>query len=127
MNNMYWDCQLDEKTRDEAWSEVMRLGRKREYGSTHNLSELEVRTIVATAEYFAGEYYQQVIFDLTRAKYKIFDWLAMLIDGRDDGNCHMTQVFTYAYLKADGHPREMVDILRRYDFEVTKPDLNEVL
>lgn len=123
----YWDCQLDEETRSIAWDRVMELGREIEHGVTHNLNMNDVETIVATANWFAEDYTQQVVFDLWRAKYKIYDWLAMLLDGRDDGHCAMTQVFTYAYLKANGHPKEMVRILRREDFEPRQPDLNEVL
>jgi len=56
------------------------LGKSLEKGVTHKLPESFIHSIIGTLDFFgasAGEL-QQAIFDLTVAKYKIFDVLGMM-------------------------------------------------
>ena len=79
-----WEPTLTEEKRKDLHETVMKLGQERETGTTHELSEDQLRTVLATADFFTQDgYTDQVKFDLVNARYKIYDWIAMLLDGRD--------------------------------------------
>lgn len=129
-----WEVKLkdDEKEskdyRKELWEKVMKKGKKQESGTTHNLSRDDIRTILGTVDFFLKdeEYLKQVKYDLITCKYKVYDWIAMLLDGRDDGNSKVTQVMTYAYLKTDS-VEEFIEDLRRTDYQIKEPDITEYI
>lgn len=72
----------------ELHTKLLQVGRKLEKGTIHKLEAPFIETLLATLDYFQADKRQlgQVHFDLTVAKYKIFDWLGMCYTGRLDAN-----------------------------------------
>jgi len=121
-----WEPTLTEEKREDLHGTVMELGQEREQGTTHELSEDQLRTVLATADFFTQDgYTDQVKFDLVNARYKIYDWIAMLLDGRDDGNERLTQVMTSAYIKAND-VWGFIQNLRRKDYQIEEPELDPI-
>lgn len=73
--------------KSKLWDKVMKKGRKQEKGITHKLSPDEITTIVATAEALGScsNFIRQLIWDLTVAKYKLYDEIGMLLTDRYKG------------------------------------------
>lgn len=71
----------------KLWEEVMKKGREQEKGITHRLTKDEVTTIIATADALGVNetFLNQLIWDLTVARYKLFDEIGMLLTGRYKG------------------------------------------
>ena len=86
----------------KVWDRVMELESKdnRHKGVANTLDIDDLLTIFATAEFFgAGETdLAQLSFDLKRARYRVFDWLAMAVQGRMSCR-NVVKVFTYVFLK----------------------------
>jgi len=121
-----WEPTLTEEKRKDLHETVMKLGQERETGTTHELSEDQLRTVLATADFFTQDgYTDQVKFDLVNARYKIYDWIAMLLDGRDDGNERLTQVMASAYIRATD-VEGFIQNLRRKDYQIEKPKLEPI-
>jgi len=76
-----------EKLKEKLWNEVMRIGKKWEKGITHQMTPLQVEILTRTLEsarvspYFA----MQFGWDMTVAKYKLYDEIGMLLTGRYEG------------------------------------------
>lgn len=106
-----------------TWERVMALkgaGVSEAKGFANTLSEDDRQTIYATIDFFGGSY-QQDIFDLKIAQYRVFDWLAMRIQGRHSGSENdkvATQVLVYSFLKAGGVPSKFIDDLRVTDYQI---------
>jgi hypothetical protein len=106
----------------------MRVGREREKRIANYLSPDDVRTIVATLEFFNVErpLLQQTAWDLTVPRYRVFDWLAMNLDREmnderlgkhivpDDSNIWVAQGQTYVHTSA---VPQFINSLRYNDYE----------
>jgi len=110
----------------ELWNQVMNLGKKQELGTTNKLDLDDLKTILATMDYFNATriWLKQTVWDLTKAKYKVFDWLAMSIMSRNDddreSNNIPLKVLVYAYLKAKGNINKFIENLRVDDYDIER-------
>lgn len=106
-----------------TWSKVMAKAYKdkRHHPGTpaNNLTDDEVTTIVATAEFFNASDIDlhQIVFDLKGPRYRVFDWLGMAIMGRVECK-HAVQVFAHSFLKSDGDVDAFIADLRVNDYDV---------
>lgn len=88
---------------------------KRHKGVANNLTDDELNTVIGTIDFF-GDPYQQDIFDLKVARYRVFDWLAMRVQGR--GAPESTKVLVYSFLKVEGNIDKWIEDLRITDYDV---------
>jgi len=112
----------------EAWNQVMQLRTKetRTKGIANTLGDDEITTILATMEFFGASNYflKQTIFDLKRARYRLFDWIAMCLNGRwhyeknDDYNKVVVKVIAHSFLKAGGNIDKFIEDLRITDYQI---------
>ncbi|MFA5407041.1 MAG: hypothetical protein WC307_06815 [Candidatus Nanoarchaeia archaeon] len=112
----------------DSWTEVMALRRKetRTKGCANTLRRDEVETILATMEFFGADDYlmRQAHLDLTLPRYRVFDWLAMCIDGRRTiGKGHPSndlpiKVIAHSFLKAQGDIDKFITDLRETDYDL---------
>jgi hypothetical protein len=119
---------LTDEIKDRLWKEVVRKGRKQERGATNKLTGDELITIVATADAFGCNYnfIRQIVFDLGVAKYKLWDWIGMLLTDRYKGYGETEKelknaerfVRIIAELYAQYSIPEMISILRQIDFDI---------
>lgn len=111
------------ETSMSTWSKVMALkanGKAEAKGVLNLLSKDNVNTVVGTIDFFGGDY-RQDIFDLWTAKYRVFDWLAMRVQGRNSGSASdiaATKVLVYSFLKVDGVPSKFIQDLRETDYDI---------
>ena len=68
-----------------TWQAVMSKKKNddRHKGVANTLTDDELETIIATIDFFGGDY-RQDIFDLKVARHRVFDWLAMRVQGRSE-------------------------------------------
>jgi hypothetical protein len=119
---------LPEDLKDKLWKEVVEKGRKQEKGTINRLNEDELTTIVATADAFRcnPKFISQIAWDLSTAKYKLYDWIGMLLSDRYKGygetptELKNAERFTrvIAELYAQYSIPEMITILREIDFDI---------
>lgn len=113
---------------NETWDKVMALkdaGRSEAKGSANQLSIEDLETIIGTIDFFGGNY-QRDIFDLRVARYRVFDWLAMRVQGRRtapdqpkyEGDKEATKVLVHSFLKSEGVPSKFIDDLRSTDYDI---------
>lgn len=108
---------------NETWDKVMALkdaGRSEAKGSANQLSIEDLETIIGTIDFFGGNY-QRDIFDLRVARYRVFDWLAMRVQGRhsgSEGDKEATKVLVHSFLKSEGVPSKFIDDLRSTDYDI---------
>ena len=116
----------------EVWELVMAKGRKLERKVTHGLDRYALTTIMATADFFSvcDTFLKQMQWDLYVAQYKIFDWIAMLLNGRHRGYPNeyiptqqlVTRVMADAYLKDEvKNVKDFIQVLREVDYQLTEP------
>lgn len=100
-----------------TWQQVMaqKPNDKRHKGVANTLTDDELNTIIATIDFF-GDEYRQDIFDLKVARYRVFDWLAMRVQGR--GAPESTKVLAYSFLKVNGDIDKWIDDLRVSDYDI---------
>lgn len=102
----------------ETWDKVVALksaGAAEAKGVTNTLSREDIITIVATIDFFGGDYVQDLA-DLKAYRYRVFDWLGMrVMSGRDEV---ATKVLVYSFLKSGGVPSKFVQDLRESDYDV---------
>jgi hypothetical protein len=119
---------MNYKYNGELWDEIIKNGRKNdEHKDIANiLTKEDVKTIVATAEFFDASdiWLRQIFYDLMIPKFRVFDWLAMCIMGRNDDerkrNNTALKVFVYAFRSANYVPSKFIDNLRRNDYDVIR-------
>jgi hypothetical protein len=111
----------------DLWTKVMEIGEKQEpasKGITNHFNEGDVTTIIATMDYFNASdiWKKQTYWDLMTAKYRLFDWLAMCVMGRNDDdretNNQALKVLVHSYLKSKGDPKKFIEDLRYTDYDV---------
>ena len=119
----------------KLWTKLVEEGKKREKGMTNTLQREDVETIIATMMFFDlnRDLLRQAFWDLTIARYRVFDWLAMLLNGRCMGYGeqkdeqlrakNLSLIFAYIYLEKTRTPQEFIDYLRYHDLQVEWNDL----
>jgi hypothetical protein len=108
--------------RADAWKQVMALrakGKAESNGVANTLTRDDINTILGTADFFgASEGDMALIYtDLAFCRYRLFDWLAMAINGRLSCDTAV-KVFVYSFLKADGVPSAFVRDLQTTDYDI---------
>lgn len=100
-----------------TWEKVMACKKAdtRHKGVANNLTDDELQPILGTIDFF-GDPYQQDIFDLKVARYRVFDWLAMRVQGR--GAPESTKVLVYSFLKCEGDIDKWIEDLRNTDYDI---------
>lgn len=107
---------------NDTWDKVMSFKNKdkRKVGVANNLRDDELETIIALIDFFGGDY-RQDIFDLKVARYRVFDWLAMRVQGRHSGSEHdkeATKVLAYSFIKSEGDVDKFIEDLRVTDYDI---------
>ena len=108
---------------NETWDKVMALkeaGKSEARGVANTLSDDDLNTILGTIDFFGGNY-QLDIFDLKTARYRVFDWLAMRVQGRHSGSeadKEATKVLAYSFIKSGGVPSKFIQDLRETDYDI---------
>lgn len=107
--------QQKEKT---TWEKVMALkpADTRHVGVANNLDRDEINTILGTLDFF-GENLALPHFDLSVARYRIFDWLAMGVGGRIN-NQVACKVLVHSFLKSEGDIDKFIKDLRETDYQM---------
>jgi hypothetical protein len=105
-----------------TWERVMALRSKDDMhrGVANTLKDEDIETIIATIDFFGGDYKQDLL-DLKTFRYRVFDWLAMRINGRHSDNPSentCTKVLAHSFLKSNGTPSKMIDDLRTTDYDI---------
>ena len=104
-----------------TWDKVIELKNKDDMkkGVANTLEEHDINTILATAEFFGAEKWElrQIYFDLVVARYRVFDWLGMAIQGRLE-NKLAVKVFVHSFLKCGGVTSKFIQDLRETDYEI---------
>ncbi len=114
----------------KVWREVIRLGRLQEKKECNELDQDDITTILATIDFFGASniWMKQTYFDLSKKakpispRFKVFDWLAMCIDGRNDDDRKQNEaglkVLVYSFLKVKGNVKKFIEDLRLTDYQV---------
>jgi len=66
------------------WTELTTWGRRIERGLTHGMTDGQVNIILSLFD-FAPKFKKQIEWDLKKARYKLWDWLAMCLMCRTRG------------------------------------------
>ena len=101
--------------------ELEKNGRGEAKDIANTLTENDLNTILATADFFGASEAEltQIYFDLWIARYRVFDWLAMGVQGRFLCE-NAVKVFVHSFIKANGVPSKFVEDLQVTDYEVVK-------
>lgn len=108
---------------NDTWDKVMSfktVGAKEAKGVANTLNDDDINTICGTIDFFGGDY-RQDIFDLRVARYRVFDWLAMRVQGRHSGSeadKEATKVLAYSFIKSGGVPSKFIEDLRYTDYDI---------
>lgn len=103
----------------ETWNKIVALkdaGKAEAKGVANLLSDDDITTIIATIDFFGGDY-RQDIWDLRTARYRVFDWLGMRVQGRGD-NDSATKVLAHSFIKVGGVPSKFIEDLRITDYDI---------
>jgi len=108
----------------DAWKQVMALRNKetRKKGIANTLRDDELTTMIGTAEFFgcSNGFLGMMVFDLKTARYRLFDWIAMLVQGRHGNQPNAmltTKVFAHSFLKCEGDVDKFIEDLRETDYQ----------
>ena len=105
------------------WDKVVQLENKDDMnkGVANTLNDYDIKTILAVAEFFGAEKgdLQQVYFDLKMARYRVFDWLAMGVQGRIN-NKSAVKVFAHSFIKTNGVTSKFIEDLRITDYDIDR-------
>lgn len=102
-----------------TWEQVMALkdaGKEEAKGVANTLSDYDIQTIIATIDFFGGDY-RQDIADLKMFRYRVFDWLAMRVQGRGDSET-ATKVLAHSFIKVGGVPSKFIEDLQVTDYDI---------
>jgi hypothetical protein len=110
---------------NELHTQLLHFGKKKEpKGHINTLDKFDVQTVIATMEFFGATpiWIQQTFFDLRTAKYPVYDWLAMCVNGRNDDNRSQNEmalkVLIHSFIKSDYDEEKFIDDLRQTDYEI---------
>lgn len=81
VNNIY-------ESKSSVWKALMTYHDEKSDDIVNRLNKSDVVTILATMDFFGATrvWQKQTAFDLTVPKFRVYDWLAMCVDGRNDDN-----------------------------------------
>ncbi|MEI6079600.1 MAG: hypothetical protein WCQ53_03055 [bacterium] len=109
----------------KLWNEIMEKGKRMApRGCANSLDVDDVETIVATMDFFNAttQFIRQTYYDLTRARFRVFDWLAMVVMSRNDDdrdqNEASSKVLVHAFRSAGYDERKFIENLREHDYQV---------
>lgn len=109
------------------WKEIMELEKldNRHKGCANTLTVDDIDTILCTFDYFGASdnTLRQIMFDLSIARYRVFDWLAMFINGRygdDFGVESGVKVVAYALKKCQGNVTNFIIDLQETDYDMIR-------
>jgi len=109
----------------KLWNEIMEKGKPMApRGCANSLDGDDMETVIATMDFFNAtlQFQRQAYFDLIRAKFRVFDWLAMVIMGRNDDdraqNEMASKVLVYAFRSAGFDEKKFIENLREHDYQV---------
>lgn len=114
---------------ESIWTQVMKLksaSAKEESKGVNMLTDDELEAILGTIDFFGGDYHQDY-FDLAAnakpfaPRYRVFDWLAMRVQGRHSGSeaeTTVTKVLVHSFIKAGGVPSKFIQDLRETDYDM---------
>lgn len=108
------------------WADLVENGRKNQSHKEVNVFDKDdINTILGTVDFFGASelWMRQIFFDLTIAKYRFFDALAMYVQGRaDDSEDNKTglKVLCYAFIDAGYNEKKFIDNLRYNDYEIIR-------
>ena len=113
------------------WSDLVENGRKNQSHPEINvLDKDDIISIIATIEYFGASdvFMKQIYFDLANhgmyaPKYKLFDALAMYVDGRADDsedNIQGLKVLCHAFITSGYNEKKFIENIRVNDYEVVR-------
>lgn len=100
-----------------TWDKVMAMKKNdtRHKGIANNLTDDELQPIMGTIDFFGGNW-QQAMFDLKTARYRVFDFLAMAVGGRIEPE--PAKVLIHSFLKVDGDIDKWIEDLRVTDYDI---------
>ena len=107
-----------------TWAELVNEGKKHQSDPHVNILKKEdMNAIFGTMEFFDASigWMQLSHFDLMTAKYRVFDWLAMCVGGRNDrteSNNTALKVLVYAFRTAKYDERKFIKNLQVVDYQV---------
>lgn len=106
-----------------VWSQVMALKKNddRCKGVANTLTDDEIETVIATVDFFGGDYRQDILDLRNFGRYRVFDWLAMRIQGRHSGSVHdvnATKVLAHSFIKSNGVTSAFIQDLRETDYDM---------
>jgi hypothetical protein len=108
-----------------VWLAVMALedaGKDETYDTYANiLNRDDFETVLATADFFGASRtdLQQIYMDLSFPRYRVFDWLAMCVNGRIESK-DATKVFVYSFIKSGGVPSKFIEDLQVTDYDIDR-------
>lgn len=107
-----------------TWEKVMahKKDDTRHIGVANNLTDDEIETILATIDFFGGNY-KQAYSDLSsRARfapqYRVFDFLGMCVMGNRIESEDAVKVLVHSFLKSNGDIDLWIQDLRETDYQV---------
>ena len=116
--------QAEVKIPEDLWDYIVEEGKKIEKGITNKFNKDDILTIIETMDFFQATdlWKKQTYFDLTLPKYRLFDWLAMCVMGRNNDNRKQNntalKVLVWAWLKTKGIPEDFIADLRETDYQI---------
>ncbi|MEI6080099.1 MAG: hypothetical protein WCQ53_05660 [bacterium] len=109
----------------DLWNEIMGKGKPvAPRGCANSLDADDVETVIATMDFFNAtlQFQRQTYFDLIKAKFRVFDWLAMVVMSRNDDdreqNEMASKVLVYAFRSAGYDEKKFIENLREHDYQV---------
>ena len=111
----------------ELWEELVTEGEKNQSNKEINvLNKDDIISIVSTMHFFESSeiWTRQTMFDLSIAKFRVFDWLAMCVMSRNDDNREQNnvalQILIYAFQKANYNEKKFIENLRYNDYDIIR-------
>ena len=109
----------------ELWEEILEKGLENQsHKETNVLAQNGINAILGTMEFFGCTHIwiRQSFFDLARAKFRVFDWLAMCINGRNDddrrSNNTALKVLVHAFKQANYNEHNFIELLATIDYDI---------
>lgn len=108
-----------------TWEQVMACKKAGKIRTDNNepiandLDKDELNTIMATVDYFGGSV-EMTYWDLTKARYRLFDWIAMCVMGNRINSESACKVLAYAFLDAKGDVDKFIENLRSHDYDLER-------
>ena len=110
-----------------TWDELVEKGRENQSHPEINvLDKDDITSVIATMEYFGATLIclQQSYHDLLVPKFRVFDWLAMNVNGRMDDdteqNTNAFKVLIHAFRTAGYNEKKFIENIRVYDYEIMR-------